>query len=150
LGTVLLTQSRLPEAEEQLRRAYELVVDKLPADHQYVASAEHYFGEALLARRKLAEAEQRLTGAKDRWKRTGAPAWRSARSASALGEVLHLQGRDREAEEELVSSYRILAAASGVDRDTREAARTRLIRFYSDTKQQQKLEALVRPTPQAP
>jgi serine/threonine protein kinase/tetratricopeptide (TPR) repeat protein len=150
LGTVLLTQSRLPEAEQQLRRAYELVVDKLPADHQYVASAEHYFGEALLARGKLAEAEERLTGAKNRWQRTGAPAWRSARSASALGEVLHLEGRDREAEEELVASYQILSAASGVDRDTREAARARLVRFYADTKQQQKLEALVRPMRQAP
>ena len=150
LGTVLLTQSRLPEAEQQLRRAYEVVVANLPADHQYVASAEHYLGEALAARGKLTEAEESLTAAKNRWKRTGAPPWRSARSASVLGEVLHREGRHREAEEELVSSYQILSTASGVDRETREAARTRVVRFYTDTKQQQKLEALVRPTRHEP
>jgi eukaryotic-like serine/threonine-protein kinase len=149
LGTVLLTQSRFPEAEQQLRRAYELVLAHLPADHQYVASAEHYLGEALLAGSKLADAEELLSAAKDRWNRTGAPPWRSARSASALGEVLHRQGRSREAEEELVSSYRILASASGVDRETRQAARTRVVRFYSDTKQQRKLEALLRGSPSA-
>jgi tetratricopeptide (TPR) repeat protein len=144
LGTVLLTQSRLPEAEQELRRAYELVVANLPADHQYVASTEHYLGEALLAERKLAEAESFLSAAKNRWKRTGAPPWRSARSASALGEVLHREGRNREAEEELVASYRVLSTASGVDRETREAARTRLVRFYNDTRQPQKLEALIK------
>jgi serine/threonine protein kinase len=150
LGTVLLTQSRLPEAEQELRRAYELVVANLPADHQYVASTEHYFGEALLARKKFADAEAVLTAARDRWKRTGAPPWRSARSASALGEVLHREGRNQEAEQELVSSFQILATASGVDRETREAARARVVRFYSDTKQQQKLEALIRQTRHAP
>ena len=150
LGTVLMTQSRLPEAEQQLRRAYEVAAAHLPADHQYVASAEHYLGEALLARRNLDEAAKYLTSAKDRWKRTGAPPWRSARSASALGEVLHRQGRTGEAEAELVASYRVLSTSSGVDRDTREAARARVVRFYSDTRQQQKLEALVRPTRHEP
>ena len=150
LGMVLLNQSRLSEAEQELRRAYEIALANLPADHQYVASAEHYLGKALLERGKLADAETLLTSAKDRWYRSGAPAWRSARSASALGEVLHRAGRNREAEEQLVSSYRILSAASGVDRETREAARARLVRFYSDTKQQQKLEALLRPVRQVP
>jgi tetratricopeptide (TPR) repeat protein len=150
LGTVLLTQSRLPEAEQALRRAYELVLAHLPADHQYVASAEHYLGEALSARGKLAEAETLLTGAKHRWQRTGAPPWRSARSASALGAVLHRAGRNREAEDELVASYQILSTADGVDRETRETARARLVRFYADTKQQQKLDALLRPTRQNP
>jgi tetratricopeptide (TPR) repeat protein len=150
LGTVLLTQSRLPEAEQELRRAYELVLANLPADHQYVASTEHYLGEALSAQGKLGDAEKFLTAAKERWKRTGAPPWRSARSASALGEVLHRDGRDREAEAELVASYQILSTASGVDRETREAARARVVRFFSDTKQQQKLEAFIRPTRPAP
>lgn len=144
LGTVLLTQSRFPEAEQQLRSAYDVVVANLPADHQYVASAEHYLGEALAARGQLADAEALFTAAKNRWKRTGAPAWRSARSASALGEVLHREGRDREAEEQLVSSYQVLATSPGVDRETRETARQRLVRFYTNTSQQQKLEALMR------
>ena len=144
LGTVLMTQSRLPEAEQQLRRAHEVVVANLPADHQYVASAEHYLGDVLAARGKLAEAEELLTAAKNRWMRTGAPPWRSARSASVLGEVLHREGRNQEAEQELVASYQILSTASGVDRETREAARARLVRFYTKTNQHQKLEALLR------
>ena len=143
LGTVLLKQSRFAEAEQQLRSAYDLVVANLPADHQYVASAEHYLGEALSARGQLADAEALFTAAKNRWKRTGAPQWRSARSASALGEVLYREGRHREAEDQLVASYQILATSSGVDRETREAARARVVRFYVETNQRQKLEALL-------
>lgn len=144
LGTVLMTQSRLPEAEQQLRSAYDVVVTHLPADHQYVASAEHYLGEVLAGRGHLSDAEALLTAAKNRWKRTGAPEWRSARSASVLGEVLHREGRDREAEEQLVASYEVLSTSTGVDRETRQAARARLARFYTNTNQQQKYEALMR------
>lgn len=149
LGTVLLTQSRLPEAEQELRIAYDLVVANLPADHQYVASTEHYLGEALSARGQLVDAEALLTAAKNRWKRTGAPAWRSARSASALGEVLHREGRHDEAEEQLVSSYQVLSTASGVDRETRDNARERVVRFYTETNQPQKLQAFLRGVPAA-
>ena len=50
--------------------------------------------------------------------------WRSARSASALGEALHRQGRTDEAEQYLVDSYRDLTADPG-GRQRQQAHRAR-------------------------
>lgn len=144
LGTVLIQQSRFEEAEPLLRQTLDLFAESLPPDHQYVASAEHYLGEALAGTGKLADAEAHLTAATNRWTRTDAPAWRAARSANALGEVLHREGRDQEAERKLVDSYRILATAEGVDSSTREVARARVLHFYNDTRHKEKYEALMR------
>jgi eukaryotic-like serine/threonine-protein kinase len=144
LGTVLLKQSRPEEAEGVLRDTLDLFAKSLPSDHQYVASAEHYLGEALAANGKLADAEALFTAAANRWKRTEAPAWRAARSASALGEVLHREGRNAEAERYLTSSYHIIASSPGADRETNDKALQRLSRFYTDTNQRQKLDAVLR------
>jgi serine/threonine protein kinase/TolA-binding protein len=144
LATVLLQQSRFAEAADILRDTLDLFAESLPPDHQYVASAEHYLGEALTGTGELADAEAHLTAAMNRWKRTDAPAWRAARSASALGEVLHREGRHAEAERKLVDSYRILATADGVDVRTRDAARERVVRFYIETQRRAKLDALMR------
>jgi TolA-binding protein len=144
LGTVLLQQSKFAEAEPVLREALDLFARSLPPDHQYVASAEHYLGEALAGTRNYADAEAHFTAAAKRWTRTKAPEWRAARSASALGEILHKEGRNEEAERKLVDSYRVLATAEGVDPATREVARERVVRFYTETRQKEKLEALMR------
>jgi tetratricopeptide (TPR) repeat protein len=144
LGTVLLKLSRPEEAEAVLRETLDLFAKGLPSDHQYVASAEHYLGEALAANGKLADAEALFTAAANRWKRTDAPAWRSARSASALGEVLHREDRHVDAERYLVSSYRVIASSPGADRETVDKAFQRLARFYTDTNQRQKLDAVLR------
>jgi TolA-binding protein len=149
LGTILLKRARPEEAEGVLRETLDLFAKGLPADHQYVASAEHYLGEALAANGKLTDAEAMFTAAANRWKRTDAPAWRSARSASALGEVLSRQGRKAEAEKYLVSSYRVIAASTGADRETSAKALQRLSRFYTDTNQRQKLDAVLRKPPDA-
>ncbi|MBL8270859.1 serine/threonine-protein kinase [Steroidobacter sp.] len=140
LGTVLLKQSKFGEAEEVLRSTLELFAKSLPPDHEYVASAEHYLGEALAGGGKLADAEASFTAAMNRWKRTDAPEWRSARSASALGEILHREGRNQDAERYLLSSLKIISAATGVDRETSEKARERIARFYTDTNQRRKLD----------
>jgi eukaryotic-like serine/threonine-protein kinase len=143
LGTVLLQESRFEEAEPLLRDTLDLFAKSLPPDHQYVASAEHYLGEALAGLGKFADAEAHFTAAENRWRRTDAPEWRAARSGSALGEVLYKEGRNQEAERKLVDSYRVLATAEGVDSTTREAARVRVLRFYNDTRQKEKYEALI-------
>ena len=91
---------------------------------------------------KFADAELVLSSAIDRWKRTGAPGWRSARSASALGEVLHLQGRNEEAERYLLESYSELTADPAADEDSKRIALERITRFYADLGQKQKLDAL--------
>ena len=142
LGTVLLKQSKFADAENVLRETLDLFAKSLPPDHEYVASAEHYLGEALAGGGKLADAEALFTAAMNRWKRTDAPDWRSARSASALGEVLHQEGRDQEAERYLLNSVRVITAANGVDRETVDKARERLARFYTETNQSNKLDAM--------
>jgi len=84
-----------------------------------------------------------LLTATERWKRTGAPAWRSARSASALGEALHGLGRIDQAEQYLVDSYRELYADQGADSDSKRLARERVSKFYTSQGQREKLNALL-------
>ena len=143
LATVEMRQDRFKEAEQVLRDTLVLYAKNVPRDHQYVASAEHYLGEALLAQSKYREAEIVLTAATERWKRSGAPAWRAARSASALGEALNGLGRTDEAEQYLVDSYRELNSDPGADRDSKRIARERVSKFYTSTGQRQKLNTLL-------
>jgi tetratricopeptide (TPR) repeat protein len=143
LATIWMRSEKFKDAEAILRNTLELFTKNVPPDHQYVASAEHYLGEALLAQKEYGEAETVLTDAIERWKRTDAPAWRPARSASALGEVLHKLGRSQDAERYLVDSYRVLVAESAADQDARQIARQRITRFYADMGQPGKLDALL-------
>lgn len=146
LATVQLKQGRFGEAEQVLRDTLVLYSKNVRGDHQYVASAEHYLGEALLAQKKFREAEVVLVAATERWKRSGAPAWRSARSESALGEALHGLGRTDQAEQYLVDSYRELHADPGADNDSKRLARERVSKFYSALGQRQKLNTLLHET----
>jgi TolA-binding protein len=143
LATVQMRQNKFGEAEQVLRDTLVLFNQHMRPDHQYIASAEHYLGEAQLAQHKYREAQIVLTAATERWKRTGAPAWRSARSASALGEALSGLGRNDEAEQYLVDSYRELNSDPGADRDTKRIARERVSRFYTALGQKQKLNSLL-------
>ena len=99
-------------------------------------------GEVLLAQNKLTDAESLLLGSRERWKRSAAPPWRAARSASALGEALYRQGRAEEAEKYLVEGYRGLAGNTGADQDAKAKARERIARFYTDRGQRHKLDEL--------
>jgi serine/threonine protein kinase len=142
LAQILAKKDKNGEAEIQLREALDLFARTLPPDHQYVASAEYLLGEVLLATHRLIDAEAMLTASMNRWKRTDAPAWRSGRSASALGEALYRQGRIADAERYLTLGYRELSADTGADQATRSKARERIARFYTDRGQRHKLDAL--------
>ena len=148
LGQILTRQGRYREAEPELRQALDLYSRSLPPDHQYVATAEYVLGEVLLATHRLSDAEAMLTASMNRWKRTAAPLWRSARSASALGETLYREGHVKEAEKYLVQSFRDLTADSGADAETRRKARERVSHFYTDRGQSQKLQELMLATNQ--
>ncbi|AMN45873.1 serine/threonine protein kinase [Steroidobacter denitrificans] len=140
----LLTQlGDYTQAETQLRAALDTFSKLLPPDHQYVASAEHLLGEVLLMTHRLTDAEAMFTASMNRWKRTEAPAWRSARAANGLGEVLYRQGRIIEAERYLTESYSVLAIDENADRDARTVARERMTRFYTDRGQREKLQELI-------
>jgi eukaryotic-like serine/threonine-protein kinase len=142
LAQILAKRGKHEEAEVQLREALDLYARTLPPDHQYVASAEYVLGETLLATNRLVDAEAMLTASMHRWKRTDSPAWRSGRSASALGEALYRQGRIADAERYLTQGFRELTADSGADPDTRSKARERIARFYTDRGQRHKLDEL--------
>jgi len=142
LAQILVRKGKHEEAELQLRGALDLFAKTLPPDHQYVASAEYVLGETLLATHRLVDAEAMLTSSMNRWKRTDAPAWRSGRSASALGETLYREGRIVDAEKYLLQGFRELSADTGADQDTKNKARERIARFYTDRGQRHKLDEL--------
>jgi len=133
LASLLISRGKHREAERELRRA--LIAQRgttgVVSEQylQYVASAEYLLGEALLATDRLGEAEGVLIASIDRWQRSGAPAWRAARSASALGEVLYRQGRIRQAERQLLESDRELSAAPGAGIEDKIKASERVARF---------------------
>ena len=142
LAQIQFRQGHLAEAEANVSAALDIFATSLPADHQYVASAEYLMGEIMLATNRLTDAEAMLTASMNRWKRADAPGWRAARSASALGETLHRQGRNAEAEKYLVDGFTELSAGNGVDQQTRTKARERVARYYLDTGQREKFNEL--------
>jgi serine/threonine protein kinase/tetratricopeptide (TPR) repeat protein len=142
LAQIHFRQQKYKLAEEEARASLDVFAETLPPDHQYVASAEYLIGEILLATNRLTDAEAMLTASMNRWKRSDAPTWRAARSASALGEVLHRAGRVDFAEKYLLEGYTQLSVANGVDHQTRIKARERLARYYLDTGQREKLREL--------
>jgi serine/threonine protein kinase/predicted negative regulator of RcsB-dependent stress response len=144
LATVWMRANKPDQAARLLQKTVTLLADRAPTDHQYTASAEHYLGEALLAQGRAKEAEEVLTKAMGRWERSGAPAWRSARSESALGQALHKLHRTHEAELHLVESFRVLQADAGADTEARRIARERVMRFYTERGERLKLDALLR------
>jgi TolA-binding protein len=144
LSTVLLKKHNYAEAEILLRDTLDLFATSLPSDHQYVASAEYYLGEALLGQNRLADAEAVLLLSMNRWRRTDAPPWRVARSKNSLGEVLFRQQRLAKAEEYLASTFKELATDEGADREAKQMARDRIEKFYRARNQRDKLAALVR------
>lgn len=149
LAQILTRQGKYAEAEPELRQALEIFGKTLDPDHQYIASAEYVLGEVLLATKQLPDAEATLTASMNRWKRADAPAWRAARSASALGEALYQEGHIRDAEKYLVQSYETLSKDTGADAATRQKARERITRFYTDRGERHKLEELMLATNQS-
>ncbi len=144
LSSVIMPQKRFAEAEVLLIDALNMYAKTLPPDHQYVASAEYYLGEALLGERRFAEAAKVLSASMERWRRAGAPESRSGRSQCALGEALYEQGLVADAEQNLTEGCRDLISDSSEDPMTVRRARDRLVRFYTATGQQQKLDILLR------
>jgi tetratricopeptide (TPR) repeat protein len=142
LAGVLIRERKFAEAEKQAKTALEIYNTSLPADHQYVASAEHQLGEIMLETGRPVDAEAFLTAALNRWQRTGAPQARISRSASALGEALARLGRHREAEKYLSESYQQLVTSQGARDEATIVARRRLERFYSARGEKAKLDAL--------
>lgn len=149
LATVQIERGEYAEAEAQSRAAIAVFQKALPPDHPYMASAEYHLGVTLLATHRPQDAEQYFRAAMNRAKRAGEPEWRVARAASGLGEALHRQGRSVEAESYLVSSYRTVSTNQSADAHAQEVVRNRVVRFYTERRQPDKLQALLETTQQA-
>lgn len=143
-GRVLINLRRYPEAEEALNESLVLFAKSLPSDHQYVASAEHYLGQAFMEAGKLADAEAALVSAMNRYRRTDAPLWRAARSANLLGEVLYREGRLQDAERYLTQSFEDLCSDKGADQDVKRSAKERIARFYTNRGRRAELDRLLK------
>jgi tetratricopeptide (TPR) repeat protein len=140
---VLMREGRFDLAEKNAREALSLYAKSLPPDHQYIASAEYILGEVLLSTNRPRDAEAVLAASINRWKHTNSSAWRIARSASALGEAMHRQGKIAEAEKFLVDGYQGVTTDSFVDKNTKRKARERIERFYTDRGERRKLKELL-------
>jgi eukaryotic-like serine/threonine-protein kinase len=126
------------EAEIQARTAIGILALTKPG-HPHVASAQYVLGEALLGLNRPKDAEGSFRDSMNRLKTDESSAWRVARSASGLGESLYRQGRVAEAEAYLLDSYRVLAAGENADPTLLSAARDRLVRFYTERAQHDRL-----------
>ena len=109
-------------------------------------SAEYWLGIVLLATHRPNDAEAYFQAGMSRSKRNGDADWRVARASSGLGDALYAQGRAREAEPHLVNGYRTVGASQHADARTREIVRERLVRFYTERRQPDKLQALLNGT----
>jgi serine/threonine protein kinase len=130
LATILIERGKFAEAEAQLQASLAVYARGLPPGHPYVGSSDHYLGEVMLATNRPKQAEAFFRAAIEITRRAQEPQWRTARSASGLGEALFRQGRAAEAEAYLLDSYRILASDPDADERPRVASRERLVRFY--------------------
>jgi tetratricopeptide (TPR) repeat protein len=134
----LAERGKYAEAEATLRQSLKVLVSELPPEHQYTASAEYFLGETLLATNRLSEAERVLISSIDRWKRSGAPTWRTMRSVSALGETLYRQGHLREGENYLSESFNQLSTDRNADAIAKKKARERFERFVKQSSSNQR------------
>jgi tetratricopeptide (TPR) repeat protein len=132
LGRLLLKRGAVAEAERELRQALELSLRTLGETHQYSASCGHYLGEVLLQLGRFQEAADTLRTVSERWRRSGAPAWRAARSENSLAEALYRLGQIDAAKHLLAASYRELKADPQADKEAVEQARQRLARLHPD------------------
>ena len=95
-------------------------------DHQYVASAHHWLGEALSGSHHYAEALDEIRKSLAIWKASQAPTWFIARSENSLGQALLRTGDPLEGERLLRTSYQALLEQRGEHDDATKLARARI------------------------
>ena len=131
VASVLSRRMKFVEAENEARISLKILQATASPDHQYVASAEYLLASALNGQRRFKEAEPLLRENMARWTRAEAPAWRAARSESALGVALLQLKKPQDAKQALNNAYKVLSTReSGADPDTIAMAKKRLDQFH--------------------
>ena len=126
LAVFLIRRGRYLEAEQELRTALAEIGVTVSGDHQYVADAHHWLGEALLGLHHDAEAINELRKALPIWRLSKAATWLVARSENTLGQALLKTGDRIEGERLLRTSYITLLEQRGEHDDATQLARTRV------------------------
>jgi tetratricopeptide (TPR) repeat protein len=143
LGVVQIERGKYAEAELQCRAALAVFEKIQPVEPEQQSAAEYYLGVALLGTHRPQEAETYFRRALDRSSRRSEADWRVARAASGLGAALYDQGRAGEAEPYLVSGYRTVISSQDADALSKEMVRNRVVRFYTERRQSDRLQALM-------
>jgi tetratricopeptide (TPR) repeat protein len=127
VANVLLKRKKYDEAEKEAHVSLTILQETASPDHQYTASAEYLLASALNGQHRFKEAEPMLRENMARWNRAQAPAWRTARTESALGVALLQLKKQPEAKQALMHAYEVLSAKdSGADADTIAVAKLRV------------------------
>lgn len=129
LGRLLVYRKDFAAAKSNLEAALKILERTLPADHQYIASAQYWLGEALLGLRDLNGAQAVLTKSSEVWKQGKAAPWLVARTESALGQVFAEQGDRDKAATYLNNAYSVLLKERGAQDESTKLALTRLQAF---------------------
>jgi len=123
LATQLLTVGEYSRSEKLLRDSIEL--NEPTKNARYVATAEHFLAESLLAQDRLEEAEGFVRSAIRRLKEAGDLRWRVERSTSTLGVILVRSGHASEGRQLIVESERWLATDPKAPASERSKAKAR-------------------------
>jgi len=142
LGVTLLNRGKFNEAEVEFSSALSTYKIQLPLEHPYLASAEHFRSEALLAQDRFAEAIQAALTALKTLEHADSAKWRIARTENTLGYIQFKLGRINEALPLLEQSHHTLATVELQDPTTLPLARSRLREVYLATGNTEKLKKL--------
>jgi Flp pilus assembly protein TadD len=130
VANVLIKNKKYSTAEHEATTSLTTLKSVTTPDHQYVASAEYLLAISLVGQHHFKEAEPMLRENIARWNRTEAPAWRAARTESALGVTLLQLKNLPDAKQALIHAHEVLSAKdSGADMDIIATARKQLEQF---------------------
>jgi len=125
LGRLLVYRKDFAGAKHNLDAALGILEASLPADHQYIASAQYWLGEALLGLHDLSGAQAILSKSHNAWQQANAASWLVARTESALGQVFAEKGDHEKAASYLEKAYSVLLHERGAQDEATKLALTR-------------------------
>jgi len=130
LADLYIRQKKYKEAEDSATSALNILRTTVTSDNQYLASAEFFMAEVLIATRRSEQAEPLLRANIDRWRQGQGLQWRIDRSKSLLGAALMNLRKADEGKTLLRESYQALATKDkDAPADVIAAAKQRLSSF---------------------
>jgi DNA-binding winged helix-turn-helix (wHTH) protein len=129
LAVQFLKRGQFSRSERILRDSIELL--EVTHNQRYLANAEHFLAESLLAQNRVAEAEAYVVSALERLRKSEVPRWRVERSNNTLGEVLLRTHRAEAGRKMIIDSYRWLMSDPVAPTAAKEGAKRRMRLLHS-------------------